>query len=1107
MKKHEHPTNRLEKMSNFFGGGNFSKLNLYNKRFRFYKWLAVNLLLLGCGASQANDPMTLQAARSNGAFVASWEVPGGWSLRLKMASPEKEQFDGRASIRIKEAIQSGINYRISFNLKADRPMLVNADFKAASPPWTFVGGSPGASGENGLKVDTSEKPYSFSVKAVYNYPEGGTNVNLYFGANPPGSTLTITDFKLEKERPAVPLDLKKCVNFGFRDETPGDGKGGWSDQGEECDFKSFPVDKHDFAGIPFQIIDPAKNGERSVLSFHSNTVSTGLKSAEIILPEKRRYLYLLHTASYAAAEKLGAVVGHLRFDGVVAQVPVPIKNYCDVADWCHPQDLENGIVGYAGKASNGNSAAVFVSKFEIPIGTDKVVLQAEPGDANWIVLAATLSDSNVFQIRKEQEVVANSEWRPIVVPIYVTPGSSLDFTGNRKPAGTDGRVIAREDGLLACVGTPERTLRLYGFNFIPHRLFGYPVFWNKLPEAERKRAIDRFADGVAAAGYNALRWHFLDYALIYQTKRGNSLEPLPVKPEDVPLDPLMTDIFCYLFQALKERGIYAVIDLTSSSAGWTDCYPWDEKNPQIGNCAYRNGLYYNDRLRQNWKAGAERLLNLVNPYTKLALKDDPAVVGVTFVNEQYFSWSEKDCNAMNPEWQKWMRRRTGENREFPALNKQLALGTDPVGVAMALFMGEKECEMISYFTKVVRDTGFKGLVSNDICFSIANVPAMFQMQTIAWHPYFAHPNYVNGKQIVSGDSALVAASISAYRFFDKPLFINEYNHVMWNQFRHEGTIRYATLAALQNWSAFFPHSDAVFPMEEPMSPFAISQDPVWRGQMTIAYFAFSRGDLKSNPRRVGIEITKKDMETKGATGISYSTGALGWLTQYGMCYNDDAEAKANSVDLRLGPSGEYRQRDKAVEDDKLLNMSQIVQQLRRLRILPAKNRTDTRKGIYQSGSGEVLLDTDKNEITVVSPQLEMCVVKTDHPMPMGAATLKSAGIPVGLAVVSLDENSPLAKAGRILLVVTTDALNSGQTFTSDKRLEQVDKGRLPVLLRCGKFEFTLNNPMSSPKLYALNMAGDRIESIPVAAKDGQLHFTIDTTKLKEPAVFFELTGE
>ncbi len=29
MKKHEHPINRLDKMSNFFGGSNFSKLNFY----------------------------------------------------------------------------------------------------------------------------------------------------------------------------------------------------------------------------------------------------------------------------------------------------------------------------------------------------------------------------------------------------------------------------------------------------------------------------------------------------------------------------------------------------------------------------------------------------------------------------------------------------------------------------------------------------------------------------------------------------------------------------------------------------------------------------------------------------------------------------------------------------------------------------------------------------------------------------------------------------------------------------------------------------------------------------------------------------------------------
>ena len=44
MKKHEHPTNRLEKMSNFFGGGNFSKLNLGGGNFSKLNLYAVNNL-------------------------------------------------------------------------------------------------------------------------------------------------------------------------------------------------------------------------------------------------------------------------------------------------------------------------------------------------------------------------------------------------------------------------------------------------------------------------------------------------------------------------------------------------------------------------------------------------------------------------------------------------------------------------------------------------------------------------------------------------------------------------------------------------------------------------------------------------------------------------------------------------------------------------------------------------------------------------------------------------------------------------------------------------------------------------------------------------------
>ena len=66
MKKHEHPTNRLEKMSNFFGGGNFSKLNLYT-------FLTI---LLGCHTLVSEGaPVRIEASAPGTVFQQS-EQPG-----------------------------------------------------------------------------------------------------------------------------------------------------------------------------------------------------------------------------------------------------------------------------------------------------------------------------------------------------------------------------------------------------------------------------------------------------------------------------------------------------------------------------------------------------------------------------------------------------------------------------------------------------------------------------------------------------------------------------------------------------------------------------------------------------------------------------------------------------------------------------------------------------------------------------------------------------------------------------------------------------------------------------------------------------------------------
>lgn len=59
---------------------------------------------------------------------------------------------------------------------------------------------------------------------------------------------------------AVPVDLRPYCTMGFADAKEGDGKGGWSDQGPTNDLSALPVGRHTFAGIPFDLIDPATNG-------------------------------------------------------------------------------------------------------------------------------------------------------------------------------------------------------------------------------------------------------------------------------------------------------------------------------------------------------------------------------------------------------------------------------------------------------------------------------------------------------------------------------------------------------------------------------------------------------------------------------------------------------------------------------------------------------------------------------------------------------------------------------------------------------------------------------------------------------------------------------
>jgi len=95
------------------------------------------------------------------------------------------------------------------------------------------------------------------------------------------------------------IDLRKVVNRAFADAVEGDGQGGWSDQGPANDLSPLPVGKQVLAGVPFDIIDPAKNNGKSMLVISRRAGQNAPASMIIPVGAKAKTLAFLHATAWS----------------------------------------------------------------------------------------------------------------------------------------------------------------------------------------------------------------------------------------------------------------------------------------------------------------------------------------------------------------------------------------------------------------------------------------------------------------------------------------------------------------------------------------------------------------------------------------------------------------------------------------------------------------------------------------------------------------------------------------------------------------------------------------------------------------------------------------
>ncbi len=175
-------------------------------------------------------------------------------------------------------------------------------------------------------------------------------------------------FQVDPER-LSPIDLTAHVNRSFTDETDGDGKGGWTDQGIN-DFRNMPLGRQRAAGVMFEIIDPAKNNDKSCIVLRgSNRTYFPEAVRGIRVGEKLSRIFFLHTCAWVGGE-----AGCYRMnyaDGTFCDlVLVDGKN---IGDWWMVTFLSDALPGIMRPNATREEVGTYVTCWENPRPDQEIV--------------------------------------------------------------------------------------------------------------------------------------------------------------------------------------------------------------------------------------------------------------------------------------------------------------------------------------------------------------------------------------------------------------------------------------------------------------------------------------------------------------------------------------------------------------------------------------------------------------------------------------------------------------------------------------------------------------------------------------------------------------
>lgn len=929
---------------------------------------------------------------------------------------------------------------------------------------------------NGLLMSSPRGPGCYYGLRLYATPTKGkiTDSSL-------GFTLAMRAFAAE------PISIASAATTSFTDDVDGDGKGGWTDQGAEKDLRAFKPGTATFNGITFKTLRPQDNGGKTCIVLRGSPRPYLPGQATVPLAGRTyRRLHLLHAAAWGKG-----ALGEIRVDyqdGTVGRLPLTTER--DAPNWVKAGSGANHSLAWSGSSPAFGSVHLFTSSF--PLDSKPVAsLTFDSSDTVPLWMIAAVSGSTdalapvVKTISDRTEFRADARWAAIDYhAMRFEPGSALDFSPFLDaPAGKHGPVVCRGD-TFRFADRPDEPARFYG------------VVLSHAQPFHEKRDAERLADQLAFSGYNAVRFHIYVNWLV--AERGS--------PE---LDPEGFDKFSYLLHCFAKRGIYYTLAL----GAWghlEDKVVHDV--PEFAGKKIRfefNGLLpISADAMAYFRRYSRNVLCTTNPYTGLAMKDDPALISIELTNENgLFAMIDH-----HPLLKVAFERTCAE-----------ALRRERGAAPSAAEVGERLPEyLVSLQKKIIRDMrvyfaelGVKRPIT-DLTFRspLGLILSRVDLDYVDVHGYWDLRHWLKSKakerpyrQTFRNPNTHrwhSQTQCAAARIFGMPFVTGEYNMTYPQPYWAFMGPSLGYLAGLQGWSGMFRCGYPAFPVKvlEPNRVWNIdSAHPQVSFSERMGAMLFSQNEIRPAPVTIPYVVTADYIHEK----LDIGGGARYPRTYHGLGlrYRIGTVVATPETDLSGYPC------IVVPKDMKLPGHLEAVPHVR--------DDESLGKGLEQmlppvadratgSPSRQADLDAAKGSFSIVTKRCECLMLPASLDSLAGDVFRVSANRTVATCFVGSLDGKTLRESRRMLLLYVTDQKNTGTVIEREEGSVVTRRyGRLPLLALRGQVDCRFRLPgRTLPQVWALRYDGSRATQLPARKTDDGFALTAQAVTSKDAYFAYEL---